>query len=126
MVILGVAVATRIVAWWNPVADVDGEFYLLVGRGMLEGHWPYVDIWDRKPLGLFLLYAGLAWVGGGNIFGVNIVATLCTIGTAWLIRSIGMRFTSAKGATLAALIYLFYLPLYGGQTGQTAVFYNLL
>jgi len=72
LLIIAVAVATRIVAWWNPVAHVDDQFYLLAGQELLKGHWPYVDVWDRKPLGLFLLYAGIAWIGGGSILGLNL------------------------------------------------------
>ena len=125
LLIVAVAVATRIVTWWNPVAQVDDQFYLLVGQQLLDGHWPYVDVWDRKPLGLFLLYAGIAWVSGGTILGLNLVATAFAAATAWVIRLAGLRFAGPTGATLAGLAYLLVLPLLGGQTGQSPVFYNL-
>jgi hypothetical protein len=126
LLIVLVAVATRIVAWWNPVAHVDDQFYLLAGEELLKGHWPYVDVWDRKPLGLFLLYAGIAWIGGGSILGLNLVATAFAAATAFVIRQIALRFASPAGATLAALAYLVAMPVFGGQTGQSPVFYNLL
>ena len=124
--IIAVAVATRIVSWWNPVAHVDDQFYLLAGEEMLRGHWPYIDVWDRKPLGLFLLYSGVAWVGGGSILGLNLVATAFVASTALVVRQIALRFTTPLAALLAALTYLLVLPLYGGQNGQSPVFYNLL
>ena len=126
LLIVAVAVATRIVAWWNPVAHVDDQFYLLAGEELLKGHWPYVNVWDRKPLGLFLLYAGISWIGGGSIIGLNLVATAFAASTAIIIRQIALRFASATGATLAALAYLIAMPVFGGQTGQSPVFYNLL
>jgi len=126
LLIVAVAVATRIVAWWNPVPHVDDQFYLLAGEELLNGHWPYLDVWDRKPLGLFLLYAAIAWIGGGSMFVVNLVATTFAAATAWTIRQIGLSFASPTGATLGALAYLFVIPLVGGQTGQSPVFYNLL
>jgi hypothetical protein len=126
LLIIAVAVATRIVAWWNPVAHVDDQFYLLAGQELLKGHWPYVDVWDRKPLGLFLLYAGIAWIGGGSILGLNLVATAFAAATAVVIRQIALRFATPAGATLGALAYLLVIPLVGGQTGQSPVFYNLL
>jgi len=126
LLILAVAVATRIVAWWNPVAHVDDQFYLLAGEELLNGQWPYVDVWDRKPLGLFLLYAGIAWIGHGSILGLNLVATAFAAATAFVIRQIALRFAGPVGATLAAITYLFALPVFGGQTGQSPVFYNLL
>ena len=124
--IVAVAVATRIVSWWNPVAHVDDQFYLLAGTELLNGHWPYIDVWDRKPLGLFLLYAGIASIGGGTILGLNLVATAFAASTAIVVRQIALRFARPLGALLAALTYLFVLPLYGGQNGQSPVFYNLL
>jgi hypothetical protein len=126
LLIVAVAIATRIVAWWNPVAHVDDQFYLLAGEELLKGHWPYVDVWDRKPLGLFLLYAGIAWIGGGSIIGLNLVATGFAAATAVVIRQIACRFASATSATLAAVAYLVAMPVFGGQTGQSPVFYNLL
>jgi hypothetical protein len=126
LLIVTVAVATRLVAWWNPVAHVDDQFYLLAGEELLRGHWPYIDVWDRKPLGLFLLYAGIASIGGGSILGLNLVATAFAAATAIVIRQTALCFASATSATLAALAYLIAMPAFGGQTGQSPVFYNLL
>jgi hypothetical protein len=98
----------------------------LAGQELLNGNWPYVDVWDRKPLGLFLLYAGIAWIGDGTILGLNLIATGFAAATALVIRQISLRFAGPPAATLVALIYLFVLPLFGGQTGQSPVFYNLL
>lgn len=123
--ILVVAVATRIVSWWNPVAHVDDQFYLLGGQELLRGHWPYLDIWDRKPLGLFLIYAGIAAVGGGSVVVMNIIATGFAAATAFLLRQISLRFARPPAALMAALTYLIVLPIYGGQNGQSPVFYNL-
>jgi len=39
----------------NPDVDFDEPFYLLVGERLLHGDIAYVDIWDRKPIGLFLI-----------------------------------------------------------------------
>lgn len=119
------AVATRIVAWWNPVADIDPPFYNLVGAELLNGQWPYVDIWDRKPLGLFLLHAGVAWLTGGTILGLNLIATGFAAATAFVIRQISLRFATPVSATYAALAYLIFMALMYGQTAQTPVFYNL-
>lgn len=126
LLIVAVAVATRIVAWWNPVPHVDDQFYLLAGEELFKGRWPYIDVWDRKPLGLFLLYAGIAWIGGGSMVTLNVIATAFAAATAWIIRQIGLRFATPAGATFGALAYLLVIPLIGGQAGQSPVFYNLL
>ena len=57
---------------------------------------------------------------------MNLVATAFAASTAVVVRQIALRFASPMAALLAALTYLFVLPLYGGQNGQSPVFYNLL
>src|SRR3546814_7596042 len=60
-----ITVAVRAVGIGDIVAHGDEQFYLLIGDRMLNwGATPYVDIWDRKPVGLFLLYSGIRLLGG--------------------------------------------------------------
>ncbi len=124
-VFLLTAVVTRLSAFGNPLFHVDDQFYLLVGQSMLHGQLPYVDIWDRKPLGLFLIYAGIAALGGSGIPQYQIVAGLFALATALVIQRIASRLTNTLGSTLAGVAYLVMLPLFGGQGGQSPVFYNL-
>jgi hypothetical protein len=126
LIISFVAVATRMVTFGNPAINQDDQFYLLVGDAMRHGAWPYIDIWDRKPIGLFLLFAGIAGVAGPSILFMQGVATAFAAATAWLIRAVALRFSDRAGALLAALAYLLMQPLFGGQSGQSPVFYNLL
>lgn len=126
LAIATVALLTRIVAFGNPVAILDDQFYLVVGDAVRHGLWPYIDIWDRKPVGLFLLYAGIAAFGDGSIVSMQIVATIFAAITALMIHHIASLFVPARAALLAALTYLLILPLLGGISGQTPVFYNLL
>lgn len=126
LLILLAALATRWVTFGNPVSIQDDQFYLLVGDAMRHGQWPYIDVWDRKPVGLFLLFDGIASIGGTSILFMQLVATAFAAATAWLIRHLALRLTDASGALMAALAYLIMLPLFGGQSGQSPVFYNLL
>ncbi len=120
-----VAVATRWVTFGNPLVIQDDQFYLLVGDAMRHGQWPYIDIWDRKPFGLFALFEAIAALGHGSIVVMQLVATSFAAATAIVIRRIALLFVSRGPALLAALAYLVMLPLLGGQSGQSPVFYNL-
>ncbi|MEI9927398.1 MAG: hypothetical protein WDN44_06430 [Sphingomonas sp.] len=62
-VLLLVAVAARAATFGNPVVHVDEEFYFTTAIRMLHGALPYVDVWDRKPIGLFLVYLPAAAFG---------------------------------------------------------------
>ena len=124
--LLGVAIAARVAQFGNPVVQVDDQFYLLVGDRMLHGALPFVDIWDRKPVGLFLLYAGIRLLGGSGVLQYQIVATLFAALTALVIARIALRGTNPHGAAAAGVVYILYLGVFGGDAGQSPVFYNLL
>lgn len=108
----------------NPHVHIDEEFYLLVGARMLEGALPYVDIWDRKPIGLFLIYAFAALFGDG-VLAYQILAMACVIATALVLHRMALRLTDAPGALLVALAYPVWLNCMEGMGGQAPIFYNL-
>lgn len=120
------AFAIRGAQFGNPLIHVDENFYLLVGDRMLHGALPYVDIWDRKPIGLFLLFAAIRLLGGDGIVQYQVVATLFAAGTAFIIARMAAPMAGYKAATVAGFIYLLLLGLVGGSGGQAPVFYNLL
>jgi hypothetical protein len=124
LIIFLVAIATRAVTFGNPLVDMDDQFYWLVGRSMWQGDWPILDIWDRKPVGLFLLYGAIAGIDR-SILAVQLAATMFAAGTAALIRAAALQIASPCASLLAALTYLAMLPLFWGQSGQSPVFYNL-
>ena len=124
--LLLIAIALRAWDFGNPVIHVDEQYYLLVGDRLLHGALPYVDIWDRKPIGLFLLYALIRMLPGDGILAYQIVATLFAAATAWIVERTARRLDAAPvGAFAAAIAYLVWLSLLGGRGGQSPVFYNL-
>lgn len=125
VVLLLAAFAIRCAQFGNPLIHVDENFYLLVGDRMLHGAVPYVDIWDRKPVGLFLIFAAIRLLGGHGIVQYQVVATLFAAGTALIIARMAAPMAGLKAATIAGVIYLLLLGLVGGSGGQAPVFYNL-
>lgn len=125
-----VALVVRARTFGNPVIGFDEQFYLLVGDRMLHGALPYVDIFDRKPIGLFLLYAGARLLGGlsggEGFLAYKLVATGFVVATAFGIQRMARRFAGARAATVAAILYILWLNLMEGEGGQSPVFYNAL
>lgn len=108
------------------VSHADEQFYLLVGDRMLHDHaLPYVDIWDRKPVGLFLLFAAIRALGGNGVVEYQLVATLFAAGTAFLIGRWVLVRSGLVAALAAAIFYLFLIQKYLGFGGQAEVFVNL-
>ena len=126
-ILLLVAIAARALTFGNPVVHVDEEFYFVVGDRLWQGALPFVDIWDRKPIGLFLLYALPARLGfPAGIWAYQLLALASAVATAWLVARLAERAGYAAGATAGGIAYLLWLVLLGGQGGQSPVFYNLL
>jgi hypothetical protein len=126
-ILLLVAIAARALTFGNPLVHVDEEFYFVTAHRMWQGALPFVDIWDRKPVGLFLLYAVPAALGfPAGIWGYQALALAGTVATAWGIARLAERLGFGAGATAGALAYILWLDLLGGQSGQSPVFYNLL
>jgi hypothetical protein len=107
-----------------PVIHIDEQFYLLVGDRMLHGAVPFVDIWDRKPIGLFLLYAAIRLLGGDGIVQYQLVALACVAGTSLVIwrtaRKSPRRWGFLGRRCLSAVLSAFFC--FGGQA---PVYYNL-
>ena len=120
-----VATIARYRTLGNPIIQIDEQFYLLVGGRMLHGAIPYVDIWDRKPIGLFLLFAGFRALGGSGVLGYQIGALISVWATALLLFAMARRIAPPGGALIGAILYILWLDLAGGEGGQSPVFYNL-
>ena len=126
LALLAVAIVTRAAVFGNPLLHVDDQYYLLVGKAINHGQLPYVDIWDRKPIGLFVIYAAIARLGGSGVEEYQLVAGLFAVATAWVVSRLASRIANRQGALLAGIVYLATLVPFGGQGGQSPVFYNLL
>ncbi len=126
ILLLLVAVAIRAWDFGNPVIDADEQYYLLVGDRMLHGAVPYIDLWDRKPIGLFALFAAIRLLPGDGILAYQLAATLSAWATALVVAvAAGTLGANRRGAFAAGIVYLASLSLLSGGGGQAPVFYNL-
>ena len=128
LILFGLLVFTLIVrarTFDNPVLGFDEQFYLLVGDRMRQGTVPYVDIFDHKPIGLFLIYAAIRTLGGDGFLQYKLVASGFVAVTAFLIYRAALPISDRIAAGIAACLYVLWLNLAGGEGGQAQVFYNL-
>lgn len=122
-VILAVALLVRANYFGDPAPDYDEQLYHFVGERMLSGALPFVDIWDRKPLGLFLIYAFTSLVGGPGVLPYQFAACLsATIGGGFVF-ALSRRFSDVIGSLVAGILYVLYLSAFGVPVGQSEVFY---
>ncbi|WP_174285588.1 hypothetical protein [Sphingomonas bacterium] len=126
-ILLLVAIAARARTFGNPIIQVDEEFYLLMARAMWRGALPYVDIWDRKPIGLFLVYMPAApWSPQTGVYVYQAMALAAVVATAAPIVRLARIAGWSRGALMAGVLYILWIDLADGQGGQSPVFYNAL
>jgi hypothetical protein len=122
--ILAMTIITRASAFGDPNYQIDETYYFLIGQRMQAGDLLYVDIWDRKPPGLYLIYRVLAEFSH-DFWIVHLAAGASAAATAFLIFRMSRLVAPVQGALFAALCYLLLLPKFGGAGGQSPVLYNL-
>lgn len=120
-----VTIALKFTTFGDTNRSADDLFYLLVGQRMHEGLLPYVDVWDRKPLGLFLIYYLIAGISA-SVLPYQLIACLFTAASALVIALIVRPLGGWKGAVLAGLCFIASTVVSEGATGQAPDFYNLL
>lgn len=123
-ILLVVALLLRCDTFGDPNLDDDDTFYYSVGIAMHHGALPYVDVWDRKPFGLFAIYFLIAGISPSPI-AYQIAASVFAAATGAVIAAIAARWTRPLGGLLAGICYLLWQAPMQGFGGQTPVFYNL-
>jgi hypothetical protein len=124
-VLLALALALRAYTFGDPNLFIDEAFYFAAGDAMHHGAVPYVDVWDRKPFGLFALAYLIAGLSSAPA-AYQIAATLFAVLTAFVIGRIVNQWSRWSGGLGAGIAYLFLISAFQGFGGQTPVFYNLL
>ncbi len=117
---------TRSFLFGNPIIHIDEQFYLFVAQRMQEGAIPYIDIWDRKPIGLFLLYKAMVALPINPVLAYQMGAGLAFTCTAMVITRIAREIASPAAAWQAGAVYILFMPAFNAGMGQAPVFYNLL
>lgn len=122
--LLAIAAVLRCDTFGDPNLHGDEVFYHQVGLAMHRSALPYVDVWDRKPFGLFAIYYLITGLSAAPI-AYQLAATLFAAATALVIGLIAQRWAGRRGALLAGICYLLWLGPLQGFGGQSPVFYNL-
>jgi hypothetical protein len=125
-VLVLVVLATRALWFGNPVAEFDEQLYSFIGWRMTQGDVPYVDLWDRKPFGLFAIFALAHSMFGPSPIAYQIVASLSALAGALLVYALSRELVDRVSATVAGALYLMLMATYGSQSGQSEIFHTPL
>ncbi len=118
-----VILATRAMWFGDPVADYDEQLYSFIGWRMTQGAVPFVDLWDRKPYGLFALFALAHAIGGPGPLAYQIMGCLFSAVGALFVYAMARNQLDRFGACMAAMLYLLIIAAYGSYAGQSEAFH---
>jgi 4-amino-4-deoxy-L-arabinose transferase-like glycosyltransferase len=121
------AVAIRFFSFFPTVIDHDESTYIVISDALLNGQTYFIDVIDTKPIGVFLLYAGIQKLVGSSIFMLRLAATVFLALTAFLLF-LAMKKSggTARAGIAAGLIYLIMNSIftYYGVSPNTETFFN--
>lgn len=116
----------------NPITTYpsrDGGAFNYIGRLILEGKLPYVDVWDSKPPGIFYLNAFALWLGRNTRWGIWLVEFVFLFGAACVGYKLMKTLWQPGAAIIGTIIWLWGLNgvLSGGNfTEEYPLLFNFL
>ena len=80
--------------WYLDFEGWDESTFIIMGSHVLEGHLPYLELFDVKPPGIFFALAGVMSVFGENLLAVRFFGTFCLLVSAIAGYAIAIRQTT--------------------------------
>jgi hypothetical protein len=87
-----------------PLGNDQGT-YLTIGQGLLEGKQLYRDLWDNKPPGIFIAYAGIAKLFGRVMWSAAAVDILLLLVISFLLFRFTELYLGRAGAAIAVMVH---------------------
>ncbi|WP_421654887.1 ArnT family glycosyltransferase [Leptothermofonsia sp. ETS-13] len=126
---LGVGILFRFWTFFQSGLDWDESLYTLVSQSMLNGNLPYIEVWDNKPIGIYVLYVIAFSLFGKSIFAIRLLSCLAIATTCYVLYYLGRLFGKDVGkdgraiGLFAALIYVASSLQNEGTAANTEIFF---
>jgi Dolichyl-phosphate-mannose-protein mannosyltransferase len=80
----------------------------------VDGHLPYLELWDNKPPGAFVPFALTILLAGRSIVAIRLLGAACVLASAYLAFLIGRRLWDSRAGVLAAVMSVVFTSLIPG------------
>lgn len=102
----------------------DEGFYLVVATRLMDGGHLYVDVWDYKPIGIYLIYAAFLLLFGKSVTAITIGSALAVLATTLLLEAIGRRvFGRPRAGLYAAIVFPVCMLVLQGNSANAENFF---
>jgi 4-amino-4-deoxy-L-arabinose transferase-like glycosyltransferase len=116
--LLALALLTRFPFFFHDVINWDESTFILVGQSIVDGHLPYVTLYELKPPLLFGFFAVVIWVGGKSILAIRLAGMMCVWLVACFTYNIGSRLFNTRVGIVAGTLYVVASAVIAGGSGQ--------
>ncbi|PSB65609.1 hypothetical protein C7B79_04705 [Chroococcidiopsis cubana CCALA 043] len=103
----------------------DEGLYFLIARDFLAGKLPYTEIWDNKPIGIYLIYCLGIILFGNSVFSTAIMACLAVALTCFLLYKFGTLLGNGQRqlGLIAGLLYATFSTGNDELAANTEIFF---
>ncbi len=122
------SILIRFFSFFPSVIDHDESTYIVIADAILNGQTYFIDVIDTKPIGIFLIYAGLQTIFGPSIFMLRLLASVILGLTAFFLYKAKRKSGGGPhGALAVGMIYLILNSIftYYGVSPNTETFFGL-
>lgn len=97
---------TQIGSLEREVIDWDESIFILIAASVLDGHLPYVELFELRPPVLFFMLAGVMAVFGESLLVVRLFGDVCILASCVAVFAIARRWTDPISAGLGTLTFI--------------------
>jgi 4-amino-4-deoxy-L-arabinose transferase-like glycosyltransferase len=118
--LFALTLAVRFPFFFPAVLAWDESTFILMGQSILDGHLPYVELWDLKPPLAFAFYSLAIALFGKDLVGIRLAGTLCVVATAVLVSLLTGKLWNRQSGLIAATLTIVAISLLpAGQATMT-------
>lgn len=107
----------RLPFFFRDYIDRDESTFILMGQSWVNGHLPYMELWDLKPPLNFLFFAGIIYTFGKSMIAIRFFGVLIVAVTAFFTYKITTLVSTQKVGYWVAIFCVFLQSLFGSMQG---------
>ncbi|MEX0287917.1 MAG: ArnT family glycosyltransferase [Flavobacteriaceae bacterium] len=117
LILFGVSIFIRLPFFFRDYVDRDESTFILIGQSWVEGHLPYMELWDVKPPLTFLFFAVIIYIFGKSFLMIRLVGALFVAVTAFFTYKSTALISDKRNGFWAAVFCIILLSLFGSIQG---------
>ena len=116
----------RLPFFFRDYIDRDESTFILMGQSWVNGHLPYMELWDLKPPLNFLFFAGIIYTFGKSMIAIRFFGVLIVAVTAFFTYKITTLVSTQKVGYWVAIFCVFLQSLFGSMQGVMSEHISML